>query len=251
MESSAAPTSVSYMPSFSAMFILIYLFAYFGIFRHWSPKQRPEASSCFISLCHGTPAVFMALFALLSQPHHSFAAPNTNLQNLVLDFSIAYFFVDLLHYLIFYQDDFLYIAHHLATLFVIVTCRYLVFHGAFPLLILLCIAEITSACQNTWTLASTRRADVPAADRLYHFLSPPFYAFYTAARCFAGPLFVYKMCVFFLSKEAATVIPLWISIPWMVVIVAATSVSILWVSNHWMELYKESWESGGENKMKR
>ncbi|XP_058092200.1 TLC domain-containing protein At5g14285-like [Magnolia sinica] len=229
-------TSISYIPLFSSFFILIYFLAYFGIFQHWSPKQRTEASSCFMSLTHGTPAVLMAAFAIVSQAHHSFASPNTNFQNLVLDFSIAYFLVDLLHYFIFFPDDYLYIAHHLATLFVFVTCRYLVFHGAFSILILLALAEVTSACQNTWSLANIQRVDVPAAARLYEFLSPPFY---TLMRVFAGPVFTYKMGVFYLSGEADNVIPGWVSISWMVVIVAAISVSSMWILNNWMELYKE------------
>eukprot|EP00262_Sarcandra_glabra_P011064 TRINITY_DN26762_c0_g1_i1.p1 TRINITY_DN26762_c0_g1~~TRINITY_DN26762_c0_g1_i1.p1 ORF type:complete len:247 (-),score=6.76 TRINITY_DN26762_c0_g1_i1:359-1099(-) len=231
--------SFSTLPIFFSMFICIYILGYFGVFRNWNPKYRPEASSCFISLAHGTPAVFLALFAILTQSQRGFASPNTDFQNLVLDFSITYFLVDLLHYLIFFPNDFIFISHHLATLFVFVTCRYLVLHGAFAILVLLVLAELTSACQNTWTLANARRADLPAAAKLYELLSPPFYTFYTLVRGFAGPIFVYEMGVFYLSGAADNVIPRWVSVSWMVVVVMAISVSILWVINHWMELYKE------------
>ncbi|XP_077211907.1 TLC domain-containing protein At5g14285-like [Tasmannia lanceolata] len=231
--------SNSWLPLFFSAFILIYLIGYFVVFRNWSPKHRPEASSCFISLAHGTPAALMAIFAIVAQPNHGFASPNTDFQNMVLDFSIAYFFVDLLHYIFFFPSDFLFIGHHLATLFVFVTCRYLVFHGAFAILVLLVLAEVTSFCQNTWTLANSRRADSPVAAKLYEFLSPPFYAFYTIVRGVAGPLFVYKMGAFYLSGVADNVIPKWVWISWMVVVVSAISVSILWISNLWLELYKE------------
>nr|DAD34317.1 TPA_asm: hypothetical protein HUJ06_004957 [Nelumbo nucifera] len=221
------------------MFLLIYLVAYYIVFRSWSPKYRPEASSCFISLAHGTPAVFLAIFAILKQSPHGFASPNTSSQSLVLDFSIAYFLMDLLHYLIFFPSDVLFIGHHLATLFVLFTCRYMVLHGAFAMLILLILAEITSACQNLWTLANVRRADVPSAAKLYRLLSPPFYTLYSVVRGFAGPLFVYKMVVFYSSGAADNVIPRWILVSWMIIIAVAISVSILWVSNLWLELYRE------------
>lgn len=229
----------SLFPSFFAMFCLIYLIGYFLIFRKWSSKHRPDASSCFISLFHGTPAVFLSLFAILSQPVRGFASPNTKLQNLVLDFSIAYFTNDLLHYLIFIPGDYLFIAHHLATLFVFVTCRYLVLHGAFAILVLLAFAEVTSFCQNVWTLAGLRKAELPTAARIYMLLSPPFYALYTVMRGFLGPVFFFKMCAFYLSGKASDVIPMWVSVSWIVVVGAAIMVSILWISNLWMELFRE------------
>ncbi|KAJ4973646.1 hypothetical protein NE237_006820 [Protea cynaroides] len=233
--------SVSTLPLFWLIFLFVYLVAYFGVFRNWSPKNRSEASSCLISLAHGTPACLLAAYAILKidQSERSFASPNTSFQNMVLEFSIAYFLMDLLHYLIFFPADILFIAHHLATLFVFLTCRYMVFHGAFALLVLLVLAEITSGCQNIWTLASARRADVPAAARLYELLSPPFYAFYSVIRGLAGPAFVYKMGMFYASGAADSVIPRWLTVSWMVVVVMAISVSILWISNLWLELYRE------------
>ncbi|XP_042496394.1 TLC domain-containing protein At5g14285 [Macadamia integrifolia] len=233
--------SVPNLPLFFIMFLFIYLVALFGIFRNWNPKLRPEASSCAISLAHGTPAVLLAALAILKvdQSQRGFASPNTSFQNTVLDYSIAYFLMDLLHYLIFFPSDLLFIGHHLATLFVFLTCRYMVFHGAFAILVLLVLAEITSGCQNIWTLASARRADVPAASRLYKLLSPPFYAFYSVVRGLAGPAFVYKMGIFYASGAADNVIPRWVSLSWLVVVVMAISVSILWVSNLWLDLYRE------------
>ncbi|XP_052197767.1 TLC domain-containing protein At5g14285 isoform X2 [Diospyros lotus] len=160
-------SSIPRLPLFFWMFVLIYLIAYFIVFRNWNPKLRPEASSCLISLAHGTPAVFLAWSAIASDPNRGFASANTDFQSTVLDYSIAYFLMDLCHYLVFYPSDILFIGHHLATLFVFVTCRYLVFHGAYAILVLLVLAELTSFCQNTWTLASTRRADVPFAAKAW------------------------------------------------------------------------------------
>ncbi|URD93457.1 KR domain [Musa troglodytarum] len=220
-------------------FSVTYLFGYFVIFRNWSPKYRPDASSCFISLFHGSPAVFLAVAAILNQPVRGFASPNTNFQNLVLDFSIGYFTVDLLHYLILIPGDYLFIAHHLATLFVFVTCRYLVVHGAFSILVLLVLAEVTSACQNVWTLAGLRKADLPIAARIHKNLSPPFYGLYTIMRGFIGPVFFYKMSAYYLSGKASNVIPIWVSAAWIVVVGGAILVSIMWISNLWMQFFKD------------
>ncbi|KAK6928483.1 hypothetical protein RJ641_007074 [Dillenia turbinata] len=229
------------LPVFFPMFLFLYTIAYFVVFRNWDSKVRHEASSCFISFFHGTPAVFLASFSLFSSDYQNpnFASPNTPLQNLTLEFSISYFLTDLVHYLIFNPTDVLFIGHHLATLFVFITCRFLVLHGAFALLVLLILAEVTSLCQNTWTLASARRKDVVIAKKLYDFLSPPFYAFYSVVRGFLAPLFVYQMGVFYLSGKVDIVIPKWVWLSWMVVVCAAISVSILWISNLWIELYRE------------
>ncbi|KAK9934438.1 hypothetical protein M0R45_021583 [Rubus argutus] len=236
-------TSISFTPTlltFFTMFLLIYLFARFVLFRSWGPKHRPEASSCIISLAHSTPAVFMAIHAIIhSQTPSTFASPNTSFENTVLEYSIAYFLVDLLHYLVFFPSDVLFILHHLATLYVFSTCRYVVHHGAYAIIVLLFLAEITSGCQNVWTLASFRKADSAAAAKLYDFLSPWFYAFYSVFRVVLGPLFMFKMGLFYLSGAAGEEVPRWAWVSWMVVIVIAICVSILWVLNHWKDWYRD------------
>lgn len=220
------------------MFFAIYLTAHAIVFRNWSSKLRPEAASCLMSLAHGTPAVFLACHAILSDSNRGFASINTGYQNTVLEYSIAYFVMDLCHYLIFNPSDVLFIGHHLATLFVFITCRYSVFHGAYGILILLILAEVTSFFQNVWTLASMRRTDSKTAAQVYAVLSPPFYAFYSVVRGLLGPLFVYKMLEFYLSGDADSVIPRWVWVSWISVVVTAISVSILWIYNRWVELYR-------------
>ncbi|CAH9123205.1 unnamed protein product [Cuscuta epithymum] len=239
MESPSLITPIPNLLFFFTAFLLIYIIAYLFIFRNWKPKLRPEAASCAISLTHGTPAVFLAAAAVLSDPNRSFHSRNTPFQNLVLDFSVAYFLMDLLHYLIFFPTDALFIAHHLATLFVFVSCRYAVARGAYSVLGLLVLAEVTSFCQNVWTLAGVRKSDSQLAAKVYGFLSPPFYALYSVVRGFAGPLFVYRMLGSFMKGEAENVIPRWMWISWFTVIIAAISVSVLWVSNRWVDLYRQ------------
>ncbi|XP_074343192.1 TLC domain-containing protein At5g14285 [Apium graveolens] len=235
------------LATFIFMFLIIYLFSYFKLFSSWDSKHRADASSSFTSLAHGTPAVVLSVFAILqdsesqSQSQLSvFTSPNTMFQNMVLDFSIAYFVIDLLHYMVFLPTDILFIAHHLATLYVFATCRFVVCHGSVPILVLLILAEITSACQNTWSLAGYRKSDFPAARRLHQFLSPLFYGFYTVVRGVLGPLFVYRMGVFYTSGAADGAVPRWAWISWMCVIVCAVLLSILWITDKWIAFYKSN-----------
>lgn len=146
--------------------------------------------------------------------------------------------MDLVHYMVFFPKDILFISHHLVTLYALLTCRYVVRHGAVAILVLLFLAEITSACQNVWSLARLRKADVPAAEKVFEFLSPPFFAFYSVVRGILGPLAAYKMGVFYLSGAADNAIPRWAWISWMIVIVSAILISILWVLNRWKAWFK-------------
>ncbi|KAL3511409.1 hypothetical protein ACH5RR_030810 [Cinchona calisaya] len=227
--------------SFALMFSAIYCFGYFVLFKNWG-SSRYEASSCLISSFHGTPAVILAIFSLIKSQNNlfplDFPAQNTSFHNLVLEFSMGYFIIDLLHYIIFFPKDFLFMAHHLATLYVLATARYIVHHGAVSILGLLVLAEITSPFQNTWTLAGFRKVDLPEAARFYEFLSPYFFIFYSVVRGILGPLYVIKMGAAFASGEADGLIPRWAWISWMVVIVAAIWVSILWVLNLWIGFCK-------------
>lgn len=52
-------------------------------------------------------------------------------------------------------------------------------------------------------------------------------------------MFVYEMCVFYMSGAADPVIPKWVWISWLIVVASAISVSILWVSNLWIQLFRE------------
>ncbi|KAF0927123.1 hypothetical protein E2562_029986 [Oryza meyeriana var. granulata] len=232
-------------PAFLAMYAAIYCAGHLALFRRWARPLRLDGASCLISLAHGTPAALAAAGAILAQPAaaRGFAAPNSRLQDHVLDYSVAYFTMDLLHYLAFLPGDTLFIAHHLATLFVFVTCRYLVRHGAYALLVLLVLAEVTSLLQNAWTLAGIWRAEKPAAARVYSALSPPFYFLYTIVRGVAGPLFFLKMSLFYLSGQAVDVIPWWVRISWIIVVGTAITVSNLWIWNLWKELFRERKQS--------
>ncbi|XP_074309950.1 TLC domain-containing protein At5g14285 [Silene latifolia] len=233
------------LPQFFMFFTIIYTISH-KVFKNWNPKLKYEACSCFLSLFHGTPSVILAVSAIFlnnntENPEKTsvFAAENTDFQNIVLEFSTGYFLMDLLHYFVFKPDDVLFIAHHLATLFTLLTCRFLVNHGAFAILVILVIAEVTSACQNVWSLARLRKNDLGIAAKVYNFLVPEFYAFYTVARGVFVPLFVLKMGLVYTSGAVDNVIPTWVWCSWMMLTVSGIFASLLWILSHWIVFFKE------------
>ncbi|XP_018851090.1 TLC domain-containing protein At5g14285-like [Juglans regia] len=157
----------------------------------------------------------------------------------VIDYNIAYFLMDLLHFIVFNPKDLLFIANHLATLFVFLTCRYLISHGAYAILVLLIHAEVTSACQNTWMLANAQKNDVVFAAKLYDLMSTLFYTVYSIVKGLMVLYFVYKMFAFYASGATKSVIPKWVWVSWIAIILTDVSVSILWVSNIWAEFCRE------------
>ncbi|XVF85184.1 hypothetical protein PTKIN_Ptkin17bG0098100 [Pterospermum kingtungense] len=235
------------LPTFILLFVFFYRFAYRFVFRKWRRKHRPVASSCFASLAHGIPALLMAANAIINtQSSNIFASPNSALHNIILEYSLSYFLVDLFHYLIPFPDDddddvyddILFILHHLATIYVLFTCRYMVHQGAHALLLLLILAESTSPCENLWTLVGLRRADVPAAAALHELLSPCFHALYSVFRGILGPVLFYYLMGFFLDALANHYIPESTLISWMIVIGTAMLVNMVLVVVHWVNWCK-------------
>ncbi|KAL8061668.1 hypothetical protein ABFX02_02G100700 [Erythranthe guttata] len=237
------------LTTFILWFIFIYIIGYFIIFKNWNHKYRSEASSCLMSLSHGTPVLVLSISStlFLETSKHSniiqlldLASPNTPFHNLVLEYSIAYFLTDLLHYTVLVPSDALIVVHHLATLYVLITCRYLFDHGAVAILGVLVLAEVTSFCQNTWSLARYRKADSANAAGLFELLSPWFYGYYSVVRGVFGPVYVYKMGLFFTDVcNGGVIIPRWGWISWIVVIVVGIGVSILWVLHLWIDLFRQ------------
>ena len=97
---------------------------------------------------------------------------NTPLENAVMEFNIAYFLVNSMHYLVFFPDDFVFIAHNLDTYFIMASCCYYVIHRGLTIMSLLFLVEITSSCQNAWTLARIARIESSQVSLIYKILSP-------------------------------------------------------------------------------
>ncbi|KAH7299711.1 hypothetical protein KP509_24G025700 [Ceratopteris richardii] len=158
----------------------------------------------------------------------SLRAPNTPFQDAVVEFSIAYFIADLLHYVLFVPDESLFILHHVASATYMLSCRYYTKHGAFSIMLLLGLAESTSLIQNAWSISSLAQAPY-----LHSILNTIFLPFFTLVRGFLGPVLTWHLCVYYFSGHAASVIPMWLSFYWMFVVVVAITGSIYWVFGLW------------------
>jgi len=112
-------------------------------------------------------------------------------------------------------------------------------HGAVAVLMLLTLAEATSALQNAWALARARRSDAPFAASVDRAVSVPFYCLYSVVRGVFGPYVVFQMTAFYSRGGAEGVIATWVWISWVVVVSMAIAGSLAWVSNLWVEVYKE------------
>ncbi|KAL0336010.1 UNVERIFIED_CONTAM: TLC domain-containing protein [Sesamum radiatum] len=241
------------LPLLTLWFIFTYILGYFIIFKNWNNKYRSEAASCLMSLAHGTPALVLSILSILqSQKSISqldFTSPNTALQNLVLEHSIAYFLMDLFHYMVLIPSDVLFIAHHVASLYVLTTCRYLFGHGAVAIWASLFWLRLQTSCQNTWSLSRYRKVDSEKAAGVFEFLSPYFYAYFSVVRGILGPLYVYKIGLVFNSGVADGLIPRWAWVSWIVVIAGGIGGSILWVLHLWIDLYRERKTKKGLKKL--
>ncbi|BFI06029.1 hypothetical protein MPTK1_1g28710 [Marchantia polymorpha subsp. ruderalis] len=219
------------------VFIAVYLFGYFVVFRNWKGRPRYDAASCGISLLHGTLVAVLAARDLWTA-EWKLDAPNTDMQNKIMEYSMAYFIVDLINYMYAAPDDFLFIGHHIATFTYMYTCHYITGHGATSVMCLIAAGEATSPVQNVWTLARMARADSPRAKRIYTSLSPFFTFYFTLVRGIFGPYLIYELGRFYLFGKADAVVPRWLAYCWMFKISFGIFGSLMWVYKLWVGLIK-------------
>ncbi|KAI5055568.1 hypothetical protein GOP47_0029089 [Adiantum capillus-veneris] len=219
------------LPASIPLFIAIYAVGYFSLFPQWKYKARFEAASCSMSLVHGAISFTLAAYNLLHVPWQ-LDAPNSPHQNSLMDFSIAYFLVDLLHYVLFVPEDYKFIFHHVATSIYMLTCKYYVGHGAVSVMALMAVGEITTPLQSVWTIARLGRVISPRAKRIYESASLPFTILFTVARGIVGPILTWKLCKFYLLNEGRQVIPFWLAALWMGMVVIGMAGSVMWMQSY-------------------
>ena len=163
---------------------------------------------------------------------------NTPLENTVMEFNIAYFLVDSMHYLVFFPDDFFFKAHQLATFFVMASYCYYVGHEGLVVMSLLFLVEITRVCQNAWTLAIISRLESSQVALIYKILSPLFYSFYTLILGFVAPILIFHLAQFYIDGKADDVIPRWLACCWIAIMVMEIFGSMAWILNLWIDLFR-------------
>lgn len=229
-----------------ALFALVYAVGFLVLFRNWIGRPRYEAASCCISFLHGTLSAILAARDLYLQGSDwALDAPNTPSQTRIMEYSMAYFAVDLLNYLYAAPDDYLFIGHHVATLTYMLSCRYFVGAGATSVMCLIAAGEATSPVQNVWTLARMSRDQHPLSARVYTALSPWFTVYFTLVRGVLGPYLVWELGRFYLAGGADGAIPRWLAYCWMFKITFAISGSMVWVYKLWLGLIRFYAKEGG------
>lgn len=226
-----SPVLVSCIP----MFVFVYLIAYYRLFSGWKQKARFEAASCSMSMIHGTVTTILSALEFFRNPW-KLDAPNTPIQNVVMEFSMAYFLVDLLHYILFVPEDVKFILHHLATSIYMMSCRYYTKHGALSVMALMGLGEVTTPLQSIWTVARLGRDDSYLAKRIYESTSLLFTIFFTITRGITAPILAWKLFEFYLSNQAKDVIPFWLAASWMAMVSVGLAGSIMWVYSLWVGL---------------
>lgn len=220
------------------LFTAVYFLGYFFVFHKlWKGRARYDAASCGISLTHGTVVAALACSEIFSQKW-ILDAPNTPFQNKIMEYSMAYFVVDLLNYLITAPDDYLFIGHHVATLTYMISCRYFIGHGAMSVMCLIAGGEVTSPVQNIWTLSRMAQDTSPTAKKIYKNLSPFFTVFFTIVRGGFGPYLTWSMGKFYLGGYADKIMPRWLAYCWMFKVAFAIFGSMVWVYKLWLGLIK-------------
>eukprot|EP00246_Nothoceros_aenigmaticus_P013781 TRINITY_DN4932_c0_g1_i1.p1 TRINITY_DN4932_c0_g1~~TRINITY_DN4932_c0_g1_i1.p1 ORF type:complete len:275 (-),score=12.07 TRINITY_DN4932_c0_g1_i1:581-1405(-) len=227
-----------------AVFALVYAFGFLVLFRHWKGRARYEAASCCISFLHGTLSAILAGRDLWLN-EWILHGPNTEVQNKIMEYSMAYFVVDLLNYFYAAPDDYLFIGHHIATLTYMLSSRYFVGCGATSVMCLIAAGEATSPVQNVWTLARMSREEYPLSKKIYTTLSPWFTVYFTLIRGILGPYLVWELGKFYLTGQADSAIPRWLAYCWMLKITFAISGSMVWVYKLWLGLIRFYAKEGG------
>ncbi|XP_024543881.1 TLC domain-containing protein At5g14285-like [Selaginella moellendorffii] len=219
------------------LFAAIYGISYQTLFRKWRGIKRYEAASCAVSIIHGTTITALAGYNAWQSPW-DLAAPNSATQNKILEYSTAYFLVDLAHYLLVAPGDYLFILHHIATSSYMISCRYFVGHGALSAMAMVAVGEATSPFQNIWTICRMGRDISPAMKTVYERLSPFFTVIFTVFRVGLGPVLVFRISKFYLSGAADGVIPRLLVRCWMAKSALALVGSLVWVYKLWAGLIK-------------
>ncbi|XP_002993813.2 TLC domain-containing protein At5g14285 [Selaginella moellendorffii] len=225
-------------------FATLYATAWFFIFRSWSKHKRCRAASSSISFAHALVGASLAMADMVSSPW-TLDAPNTAFQNRIMEWSMAYFIVDLFHYFLAVPEDHLFIAHHLATLTYMISCRYYTLHGAKSVMSLIAAGEATTPLQAIWTLARLAKDEFPVAERVYTALSPTFTLLFTIVRGMLGPFLLGKLASFYLWGRADTVIPRWLAWFWVFEVSFAVVGSMIWVFRLWRGLFKLNSQRSG------
>ncbi|KAH7414882.1 hypothetical protein KP509_14G015900 [Ceratopteris richardii] len=197
----------SWLPWSCVFFTGLYLLGYWVVFaRRWphGAVDRFKAASCCMSIVHGTSTMKFWLASRLG-------AANTRFEEAIMEYSTAYFLVDLVHYLLFVPNQPLFVLHHVFTSSYMLSCRFYTGHVAFSTIILFVVGESTSFLQNVWTISLLTHGA-----KLFNLLNVPFLIIVSIFPGVLTPWATWQLCLYFLfSREASAVVPFPLALYWM------------------------------------
>ncbi|KAH7414888.1 hypothetical protein KP509_14G016500 [Ceratopteris richardii] len=250
----------SWLPWSCVFFTGLYLLGYWVVFARRWPRgavDRFKVASCCMSIVHGTSTSMAAAIYMLNlfytdkqqmswSPTPSsnnsstmkfwlasrLGVANTRFEEAIMEYSTAYFLVDLDHYLLFVPNQPLFVLHHVFTSSYMLSCRFYTGHGAFSTIILFVVAESTSSLQNVWTISLLTHSA-----KLFNLLNVPFLIIFSIFRGGLTPWATWQLCLYFLfSREASAVVPFPLALYSMWSVFMGISGILYWVSTHWAKL---------------
>jgi len=122
---------------------------------------------------HGILCVAAAIPELHGWRSFALDLPNSDMQSLQLQFSLAYLIADFVYIAAFDPSDFLFLAHHiLAGLYLVAVLHLRV--GAISAIFVFFMGELTSPMLNVFTISKELRHDASWAARVFAYASPIF-----------------------------------------------------------------------------
>ncbi|KAH7414874.1 hypothetical protein KP509_14G015100, partial [Ceratopteris richardii] len=225
------------LPWSCVFFTGLYLLGYWVVFARRWPRgavDRFKAASCCMSIVHGTSTSMAAAIYMMHLKHTKsrLGAANTRFEEAIMEYSTAYFLVDLVHYLLFVPNQPLFVLHHVFTSSYMLSCCFYTGHGAFSTIVLFVVGESTSFLQNVWTISL-----ITHSAKLFNLLNVPFLIIFSIFRGVLTPWATWQLCLYFLfSREASAVVPFPLALYWMWSVFMGISGSLYWVSTHWAKL---------------
>ncbi|KAH7414883.1 hypothetical protein KP509_14G016000, partial [Ceratopteris richardii] len=238
------------LPWNCVFFTGLYLLGYWVVFARRWPRgavDRFKAASCCMSILHGTSTSIYMLNLFYTDKQQDgggensstmkfwlasrLGAANTRFEEAIMEYSTAYFLVDLVHYLLFVPNQPLFVLHHVFTSSYMLSCRFYTGHGAFSTIILFVVGESTSFLQNVWTISLLTHSA-----KLFNLLNVPFLIMFSIFPGVLTPWATWQLCLYFLfSREASAVVPFPLAHYWMWSVFMGISGSLYWVSTHWTQ----------------
>lgn len=208
--------SFKYVPAYTGFFIQSFvLFAL--LWRKFAGvsdvRKIPFITACSVSMLHCViilSAGYLELQPWFTEKKFDLDMPNTPIQCLQLQFSLAYMIVDTLSTFAFEPLNFstiLFHAHHVLAGLYLYTVLYLQ-KGAISCIFVFFMGEVTSIAFNTFNISKTLRHDSPVCNDIFKFISPIFtFSFVAVRSVISVPLILFFLYKLYFDTAGIALVP--------------------------------------------